>query len=81
MANAITGEGNLGSASEISMFLAASTSPAWVSFSLATAPMSPGPNSSVCPISLPCGSSSWPMRSFVSARRFITCESWLITPW
>ena len=63
IANAITGLGIGGSSSAISASWAASTSPAWVSLSLATAPMSPGPNSLACSESLPCGISSWPTRS------------------
>ena len=49
-----------------------STSPAWVSLSLATAPMSPGPNSSTCSDSLPWGASSWPTRSLTCARQLKT---------
>ena len=58
IANAITGRGIAGSLSGHSMSFAASTSPACVSLSFATAPMSPGPNSSACSVSLPCGTSS-----------------------
>ena len=56
-------------------------SPACVSFSFATAPMSPGPNSSAWPVSLPCGTSSWPIRSFEWLRRLKTCESGIRVPW
>ena len=63
MANAITGAGSLIEGIEIGRSRSASQSPARVSLSLATAPMSPGPNVSVCVTSLPRGSSSCPMRS------------------
>ncbi len=53
-------------ASSTSCSPAASTSPACVCLSLATPPISPGPNSSACSWSLPCGASSWPIRSFSS---------------
>jgi hypothetical protein len=59
----------------------ASQSPARVSFSLATAPMSPGPNSSTCSLSLPQNRMSWPIRSLPWARVLSTCESWVTTPW
>jgi hypothetical protein len=46
--NAITGAGSLIAGIEIGSSRAASQSPARVSLSLATAPMSPGPNSVTC---------------------------------
>ena len=55
--------------------LAASTSPARVSRSFATAPMSPGPSSSIGVISLPSGAASWPIRSFSPRTTFWTWES------
>ena len=60
---------------------AASQSPARVSLSFATAPMSPGPNSFAWPVWPPSKVTSWPIRSLVWARVFSTCESCLITPW
>ena len=49
--------------------------PARVSFSLATAPMSPGPSSSIGSISLPRGAASWPSRSFCTRVTLSTCDS------
>ena len=63
IANAMTGAGSLIDGIWTGSSRSASQSPAWVSLSLATAPMSPGPNASVCLKSLPCGTSSCPMRS------------------
>ena len=63
IANAMTGAGSLIDGISIGSSRAASQSPACVSLSLATAPMSPGPNASACLTSLPWGTSSWPMRS------------------
>ncbi len=60
--------------------LLASTSPARVSLSLATAPMSPGPSSSMDSISLPRGAASWPMRSLVRRVALVTWESDFKTP-
>ena len=54
IANAMTGAGSLIDGIAIGSSRAASQSPARVSLSLATAPMSPGPNSSACSVSLPC---------------------------
>ncbi len=81
IANAITADGICGSVSSHSRSVAASTSPEWVSLSFATAPMSPGPISSACPVSLPCGISSWPIRSFWCARQLCTWVSGIIVPW
>ena len=81
IANAMTGAGSLIDGIVIGWSRAASQSPARVSLSFATAPMSPGPNASVCLTSLPCGTSSWPMRSLEWARVLSTCESWLSVPW
>ena len=81
MWNAITGAGSLIAGMWIGWSRAASQSPARVSLSLATAPMSPGPNASVCSTSLPRGSSSCPMRSLLWVRVLSTCVSWVITPW
>ena len=81
MENAITGAGSLMEGIEIGWSRSASQSPARVSFSFATAPMSPGPNASVWVTSLPCGTSSCPMRSLAWARVLSTCESWVSVPW
>ena len=81
IANAITGAGSLIDGMWIGWSRAASQSPARVSLSLATAPMSPGPKASAWVTSLPCGTSSWPMRSLLWVRVLSTCVSWVITPW
>ena len=81
IANAITGAGSLIEGIEIGWSRSASQSPARVSLSLATAPMSPGPNESACVTSLPCGTSSCPIRSLWWVRVLSTCVSWVIMPW
>ncbi len=53
IANAITGAGSGSAGISIGSSRAASQSPARVSLSFATAPRSPGPNSSTCTASLP----------------------------
>ena len=53
MAKAMTGAGSLIDGIVMGSSRAASQSPARVSLSLATAPMSPGPNSSACPCCAP----------------------------
>ena len=58
MAKAMTGAGSLIRGMWIGWSRAASQSPACVSLSLATAPMSPGPNASAWLTSLPRGTSS-----------------------
>ena len=79
-ANAITGAGRssggkLGAASD-----EASTSPARVSRSFATAPISPGPSSSTLSISFPRRLESCPIRSFCRRVAFMTWESEPSTP-
>ena len=81
IANAITGAGSLIAGIAIGSSTAASQSPARVSFSLATAPMSPGPNSSTGSDSLPEKRISWPMRSLPWERVLSTWLSWAMTPW
>ncbi len=78
---AMTGAGSLIAGISIGSSRSASQSPALVSLSLATAPMSPGPNSSACSLSRPENTSSCPMRSLACARVLSTCESWAIVPW
>ena len=79
-ANAITGAGSFSRGIAIGSSRAASQSPARVSFSLATAPISPGPNSLTCSTSLPANTSSWPILSLTWARVFSTWLSARITP-
>ena len=81
MWNAITGAGSWIWGMWIGWSRDASQSPARVSLSFATAPMSPGPKASVWSTSLPRGSSSCPMRSLLCVRVLSTCVSWVITPW
>ncbi len=79
-ANAITGAGRSSAANRTGLSFAASTSPARVSRSFGTAPMSPGPSSSIGCISLPSGAASWPMRSFSRRVTFWAWESEARTP-
>ncbi len=79
--NAITGAGSFRRGISIGSSRAASQSPARVSLSLATAPMSPGPNSCTWRTSLPANTTSWPIRSLTCARVFSTWLSARITPW
>ena len=81
IANAITGAGSFSAGSSIGSSRAASQSPERVSLSFATAPMSPGPNSSTCTTSLPANVNSWPIRSRACARVLSTWVSWRIVPW
>ncbi len=81
IANAMTGAGSAIDGIEIGWSRSASQSPARVSLSFATAPMSPGPKASVWLTSLPCGTSSWPMRSLLWARVLSSCVSALTVPW
>ena len=55
--------------------LSSSRSPVCASFSLATAPMSPAPNSLAAVCSLPCSSSSEPIRSLPLDRALTSVES------
>ena len=69
-AKLITGSGKPSFGSSTSSSWSASRSPVCTSFSFATAPMSPAPNASARSWSLPCSSSSAPMRSFALSRAF-----------
>ena len=80
-AKAITGAGSLIWGISTAWALESSQSPALVSFSLATAPMSPGPKASACPVSLPSNTISWPIRSLLWVRELSTWESCFTTPW
>ena len=80
-AKAITGAGSLICGISTAWGLDSSQSPALVSLSFATAPMSPGPKASAWPVSLPSNTISWPMRSLLSVRELTTCESCSMTPW
>ena len=80
-ANAITGAGSLMLGIVIGSSRSASQSPALVSLSLATAPMSPGPNSVAWPVLAPSKVTSCPIRSLLCVRVLSTCESCLSTPW
>ena len=79
-ANAITGAGSLMLGISIGSSREASQSPAFVSLSLATAPMSPGPNSFAWPVWLPSKVTSCPIRSLLWVRVLRTWLSCLITP-
>ena len=79
-AKLITGSGKPSSGISTSRSASSSRSPVVVSFSLATAPMSPAPKASSCVCSLPCSASSWPTRSFECERWFASVESDLISP-
>ena len=81
IANAMTGAGSAIDGIVIGSSRSASQSPARVSLSLATAPMSPGPNASAWTVSLPWNRTSWPMRSLWCVRVFMTVVSWSMTPW
>ena len=81
IANAITGAGSLMLGISTGSSRAASQSPALVSLSFATAPMSPGPNSSAWPVPAPSNVTSWPIRSLEWVRVLSTCVSCFITPW
>ena len=70
IAKAMTGWGSFTAGMAIGSSRAASQSPARVSLSLATAPMSPGPKPWDWRLSLPSKDSSWPMRSLAWARVF-----------
>ena len=77
----MTGAGSATDGMWIGWSRAASQSPARVSLSLATAPMSPGPKLSVWLTSLPRGSSSCPIRSLLCVRVLSTWVSCVMTPW
>ena len=81
IAKAMTGWGSVSAGITIGSSRAASQSPARVSLSLATAPMSPGPKASAWPCSRPSGTISVPMRSLACARVLSTWVSGRITPW
>ena len=81
IANAITGAGSRSVGILIGSSRAASQSPARVSLSFATPPMSPGPNSSAVPVALPANIISWPIRSLEWVRVFSSELSWASVPW
>ena len=68
-AKLITGSGKASGGSPRDLVASASTSPVATSFSFATAPMSPGPNSSTGSCSLPCSSQQLPDALLAPVRR------------
>ena len=79
-AKLITGSGKPKSTGSTSTSLSSSRSPVCASFSFATAPMSPGPKSLPAVCSLPCSSSSVPMRSLPFVRLLTSVESPVMVP-
>ena len=75
IAKLITGLGKSSGAKSTGVSEPSSTSPVAVSFSLATAPMSPSPNSCACSWSFPWRISSWPTRSLFRVRELTSVES------
>ena len=75
MAYASTGSGNVMLANDTVAALSHNTSFVCVSFSFATAPMSPAFSSGTCVCVLPCSTSRWPSRSGASRVRLWTVVS------
>ena len=81
IAKLITGSGKPISGTSVATSLSSSRSPVCTSFSFATAPMSPGPNSSAGMCSLPCWKSSAPIRSLACVRASTSVCSGRTEPW
>ena len=81
MAYDSTGSGNVIFGKVIPAALSASVSLVLVSFSLATAPMSPALNSGTFVGVLPCSAIRWPRRSCVPCVALATVESAFRQPW
>ena len=80
MANDTTGDGNASGSIWAGLSTSERTSPVPVSLSLATAPMAPAGSESVGVCSLPCSTSSWPMRSLAWVWLLTSVESDVSVP-